>query len=170
VARRDPVLGAEGAVLFLEKVSAALEQVDSSSGAIGTAVNHAIEELVSIIAKAPVDLGQRAKWLARLWDAYVADAMPYIETLGDFWGELCATKELASVWADNLIEPLRATWRDRGTSSYFQGTPVCLSSLLAAGRYQELLDLLEIAPFVCWADRLRSAGRVRAYRRSADRL
>jgi hypothetical protein len=41
-ARQDPVLGAEGAVLFLEKVSPALEQVDSSSGTIGTAVNNAI--------------------------------------------------------------------------------------------------------------------------------
>jgi hypothetical protein len=40
-ARRDPVLGADGAVLFLEKVSSALEQIDSSSGAIGTAVDHA---------------------------------------------------------------------------------------------------------------------------------
>ncbi len=55
-ARSDPLLAAEGSVLFLEKVSPALEHVDSSSGAIGTAVNHAIEELVSIIAKAPVDL------------------------------------------------------------------------------------------------------------------
>lgn len=170
VARRDPVLGAEGAVLFLEKVSAALEQVDSSSGAIGTAVNHAIEELVPIIAKAPVDLDQRTKWLDRLWDAYVADAIPYIETLGDFWGELCVTKELASVWANNLIEPLRATWRGRGTSAYFQGTPVCLSSLLAAGRYQELLDLLEIAPFVCWADRQWGVRALAAMGKSAEAL
>ena len=170
VARRDPVLGAEGSVLFLEKVSAALEQVDSSSGAIGTAVNNAIEELVSIIAQAPVDLDQRAQWLDRLWDAYVADAMPYIETLGDFWGELCATKELASVWADHLIEPLRATWRDRGTSSYFQGTPVCLSSLLAAGRYQELLDLLTIAPFVCWAYRQWGVRALAAMGKSAEAL
>ncbi len=152
-ARSDPVLAAEGAVLFLEKVSRALERVDSSSGAIGTAVNHAIGELVSIIAKAPVDLGRRAKWLDRLWDAYVADAIPYIETLGEFWGELCSTKGLASIWADNLIEPLRATWRDRGTSSYFQGTTICLSSLLAAGRYQELLNVLETAPYTCWSNR-----------------
>ena len=152
-ARRDPLLAAEGAVLFLEKVSPALEHIDSSSGAIGTAVNHAIEELGSIIVKAPVDLSRRAKLLDCLWDAYVADAIPYIETLGEFWGELCSTKELASIWADNLIEPLRATWRDRRTGSYFQGTPVCLSSLLAAGRYQELLDLLEMAPFVCWDNR-----------------
>jgi hypothetical protein len=36
---------------------------------------------------------------------------------------------------------------------YFPGTPLCLSSLLAAGRYQELLDLLETAPHVWWGDR-----------------
>jgi hypothetical protein len=54
--RTNPVLAAEGAVLFIEKVSRALEHVDSSSGAIVTAVNRAIEELVSIIANAPVDL------------------------------------------------------------------------------------------------------------------
>src|SRR5690606_33917032 len=42
VARKDKVLAAEGAVLFLEKVSPALEHVDSSSGSIGTAVNNAI--------------------------------------------------------------------------------------------------------------------------------
>ena len=77
----------------------------------------------------------------------------YIETLGEFWGELCVTKELASIWADNLVEPLRANWRDHRPGSYFRGTPTCLSSLFAAGRYRELLDLLEIAPFVWWEDR-----------------
>jgi hypothetical protein len=42
VVRRDPVLAAEGAVTLLERISPALEQVASSSGAIGTAVNNAI--------------------------------------------------------------------------------------------------------------------------------
>ncbi len=42
VARKDKALAAESAVLFLEKVSPALERVDSSPGAIGTAVNNAI--------------------------------------------------------------------------------------------------------------------------------
>ncbi len=55
VAKRDPALAAAGAVLFLEKVSPALEQVDGSSGAIGTAVNHAIDACARIIAEAPVD-------------------------------------------------------------------------------------------------------------------
>src|SRR5512147_2459187 len=57
VAKKDPVLAATGAVLFLEKVSPALEQVDSSSGAIGTAVNRAVETLASIIGAAPADRG-----------------------------------------------------------------------------------------------------------------
>ncbi|MEZ4234518.1 MAG: hypothetical protein R3B89_35435, partial [Polyangiaceae bacterium] len=46
VARKDKLLAAEGALIFLEKVSPALEHVDSSSGAIGTAVNNAIAALV----------------------------------------------------------------------------------------------------------------------------
>ena len=45
VARYDPVLAAEGAVTLLERLSPALEPVDSSSGSIGTAVNNAIAEL-----------------------------------------------------------------------------------------------------------------------------
>ncbi len=53
VARHDPAQAAEGAVLFLERVSPALEHVDSSSGAIGTAVNHAIEELMAVIENRP---------------------------------------------------------------------------------------------------------------------
>ena len=38
VARKDPVLAADGAVTLFERLSPALEHVDSSSGAIGTAV------------------------------------------------------------------------------------------------------------------------------------
>lgn len=52
VARRGRVLAAEGALALLERVSPALENVDSSSGAIGTAINNAIAELVRIIAVA----------------------------------------------------------------------------------------------------------------------
>ena len=46
VARKEPVLAAEGAITLLEKLSPALEQVDSSSGALGSAVNKAIDTLV----------------------------------------------------------------------------------------------------------------------------
>jgi hypothetical protein len=94
--RRDAVLAADGAVLLLERISPALENVDGSSGAIGTAVNNAIAQLVPIIAEAPADTRTRERWLERLWEAYEAEQIPYIEQLGDNWGELCASKELAA--------------------------------------------------------------------------
>jgi len=65
-ARTDAILGADGAVLLIEKLSPALEQVDSSSGSIGTAVNHAIETLVPIIGRAPAPEETRHNWLDRL--------------------------------------------------------------------------------------------------------
>lgn len=81
VSRKDPLLGAEGATLFLEKVSPALEQVDSSSGAIGTAVNNAIGTLVPIVTAAPAEIKIREKWLKRLWKAVEDDDIPYIGLL-----------------------------------------------------------------------------------------
>lgn len=151
VARHDKILAADGAVLLVERLSPALEHVDSSSGAIGSAVNRAIEMLVEIIASAPADARTRTRWLDRLWEAYQADQIPYLERLGDYWGDLCASKDLASDWADRLLEPCRMAWSDdlqlRG---FFQGATNCLSALLAAGRYQDILDLLEMRPHTIW--------------------
>ena len=154
VARRDPVLGAEGAVLFLERVSRALENVDGSSGAIGHAVNHAIEALVAIIARAPVDATAREGWLERLWEAHANDEIPYIERLGDFWGELCVSAETASAWADRLIPIVEMAWSpDPGRHGFFHGTMACFSALLRARRHEEILALLQKAPFTWWTYR-----------------
>jgi hypothetical protein len=151
IAKKDPVLAAEGAVILLEKLSPALEQVDSSSGAIGSAVNRAIETLVPIIAKANVDQATRQRWLERLWQAFQDDGIPYIESLGDDWGDLCASPELASQWADALLPTVENNWSPAATShSYFKGTPVCMALLYAAGRYDELLVLIEKAPYKWW--------------------
>ncbi len=151
VARKDPALAAAGAVLFLEKVSPALEQVDSSSGAIGTAVNHAIAACATIIAAAPIDDRTRDQWLDRLWEAHQNDAIPYIERLAGYWGELCASRERASAWADRLIGAVESMWGPRRKpGSYFHGTIACLSALFHAGRYEELLALLDQAPYSMW--------------------
>ena len=151
VARKEPLTAAEGAVLFLEKVSPAVEQVDSSSGALGTAVNRAIEQLVPLIVDAPADAATRARWLDRLWEAYQEDAIPYFEHLGELWGELCGSPEVASRWADELIEGVRLSWSSRfPAGGYFKGTPCCLGALLAAGRHDELLALIETAPRTWW--------------------
>jgi hypothetical protein len=143
IARTDPMLGAEGAVLFLERVSPALEHVDSSSGAIGAAVNHAIADLVPIIAGAPADAKTRDAWLDRLWEAHAADGIPYIEALADHWGELCASNQVAAKWADNLLGTTRmALSPDKKFRGIFHGTSACLSALYRAQRYQEIVDLL----------------------------
>lgn len=143
VAKKDPVLAAEGAVAFLERVSPALEHVDSSSGSIGTAVNNAIAELVPMIADAPVDSKTRDAWLERLFEAHQDDQIPYIELLADDWGELCASGEVASAWADRLIGITRmALSPDPNLRGHFHGTSMCLSALFRAGRYEEIVDLV----------------------------
>jgi hypothetical protein len=155
VARRDPLLAADGAVLFLERVSPAIENVDSSSGAIGTAVNRAIEELVPIIAAAPASAATRDAWLERLWEAHANDQIPYIERLADHWGELCASKEVASAWADRLLDITRmALSPDKNLRGYFHGTTACLSALYHAERYDDVLDVLmheDFWPYKRWA-------------------
>jgi hypothetical protein len=142
--RRDPVLAADGAVLLLERISPALENIDSSSGAIGTAVNNAIAQLVPIIVDAPADARTRERWLERLWEAYQADEMPYIEQLGDHWGELCASKELAAAWAERLLGITRlALSPDKSVCGFFCGTSACLSALYRAERYQDAIRYAE---------------------------
>lgn len=154
VARKDPVLAAEGAVLLLEKLSPALEHVDGSSGAMGATVNKAIETLSAVIAKAEVAPAIRQRWLERLWQALENDGMPWIELLGDYWGELCASLEIASHWAATLMPPLKHTWSPATPGyAYYNGTSACLSSLYAAGRHEELLTLIDKAPFKWWHDR-----------------
>jgi len=171
VARKDPVLGGEGAVLFLEKVSPALERVDSSSGAIGRAVSNAIEALVSVIAEAPAEDTLREKWLERLWQAVQDDDMPYIEGLVDYWGDLCVTPERASRWADEFIRILRMVWRpDRRPGEYFKGDSACLSALYTARRYEEILELLELAPHKHWYYRKWGVRALVATGKSAEAL
>jgi hypothetical protein len=151
VARRDSTLAAEGAVIFLEKISPALEHVDSSSGAIGNAVNNAIETLVPIIKNADIPEKERQKWLERLWEALQSDNMPYIEYLEEYWGELCVTPILSSSWADEFIDMVKHIWNPETTGfNFYKGTVSCLSSLLYAERYDELLKLLEQAPHKMW--------------------
>lgn len=153
VAKGDPLHAAEGTILFLERVSPAIEQVDSSSGSIGSAVNGAIEALVSVLVNAPADASVRAAWLERLYAAYEEDQIPYLESLGDFWGELCTSKELASIWADRLAPSVRASWSPDSERGYFKGTVCCLSALVAAERYDDVLELLALAPYNMWHNR-----------------
>lgn len=169
VARRDEALAAEGAVLLLEKVSPALQDVDSSSGALGSAVYSAVDELVPLIAAARVDDATRDRWLERLFEAIQEDDPPYIESLGDAWGELCVTAERASRWVDELMPLVRHVLADRKTGGFgwFSGTSLCYSALFKANRHDELLALLDEDPAAIWLFRV-WGGRVYAVRGEVD--
>jgi len=150
VAKKDSVLGVEGAVRLIEKLWPALEHIDSSSGALGSAVNKALDALIPIIVKAPADDKTRNKWLDRLWQAMADDGVDYLSPVGDRWGEICGSMEVAGRWADDLVPTLRACWTDPNRGAYFHGATACLSCLLVAGRHQELLELLELPRYPSW--------------------
>lgn len=150
VAKKNPALGAEGAVRLIEKIWPALEHVDSSSGALGSAVNKALHALIPIIISAPADGKQRDKWLDRLWQAMVDDGVDYLSPVGDHWGEICGSREVAGRWADDLVPTLRSCWTDPNPGAYFHGATACLSCLLVAGRYQALLELLALNRYSMW--------------------
>lgn len=175
VAKKEPVLAAEGAVLFLEKLAPAIEQVDSSSGSIGAAVNRAIEALVPIIAKADVSRAVREKWLERLYEGLQEDDMPYLEYLGEFWGVLCSTQEIASKWADYLSPTLTTMWDHcarSGEYGYFKGTSACLSAFYAAERYYELLELIAKSEYrhKSWHNRMWGAKALAAAGKPAEAI
>lgn len=154
VARFDPALAGEGAVRFLEKISPALEGVDSSSGALGSAVDGAIEALVPIIAQAPIAEGMRDRWLERLWQAVQDDDMPYLEHLPPFWGDLCVTADRALRWAEQFLPIVRICLAPPdGKYQYFKGVPACFSALLKAGRHDEILALLGTERRKSWSNR-----------------
>jgi hypothetical protein len=99
VAKKDSVLGAEGAVRLIEKLWSALEHIDTSSGALGSAVNKVLDALIPIIVMAPADGKTRSKWLDRLWQAMADDGVDYLRPVGDRWGEICGSVDVAGKWA-----------------------------------------------------------------------
>ena len=149
VASKNPTLAAEGAISFFERLSPAIAHVDGSSGHMGSSVSWAIEQLVPIISAAPVDHKTRHKWLERLWEACQNDGIAYLDYLPEYWGDLCASKEIASKWANDYIESVRLSLHP-DYREYFKGTTPCLSALLRAQRYEELLDLLKPDTLKFW--------------------
>jgi hypothetical protein len=150
VARRDPILAADGAVSLMERLWPAFEQIDTSSGALGGAVNWTLGELIPVIAAAPADAKTRDRWLDRLWQAIQDDGVSYLWLVEERWGDLCASAEVASRWADEILPLLRRVWSDARPGDFVLGTDLCLSSLLAAARYQELLDVLALKERTIW--------------------
>lgn len=96
---------------------------------------------------------------------------PYIESLGEFWGELCAGPELAAEWADRLMGTVESVWSvGPGQYAFFHGTNICLAAMFAAGYHETLLALLskERRPF--WSYRQWGVKSLLALGRKAEAL
>ncbi|MBV6431927.1 MAG: hypothetical protein IANPNBLG_02060 [Bryobacteraceae bacterium] len=150
VGRTDPVTAGDGVVSLMERIWPAFQDIDTSSGAVGGMVYWAQQELLPIAISAPADRKTRAKWLDRLWRAIEEDGVDYLHPAGSRWGELCGSPGIASEWADRFLGPLRAAWSGPQSWRHVRATFVCLSSLLGAGRHQELLDLLALDATPYW--------------------
>lgn len=153
VARTDPVTASDGVVSLMERIWPAFQDIDTSSGALGGAVYWAQQEVLPIAISSPADRKTRDRWLERLWQAIEEDGVDYLSPVGDRWGELCGSLEIASRWADRFLSLLRLAWSDPRPGGYVRGTNICLSSLLAAGRHQELLEVLALRRYPYWHDR-----------------
>lgn len=144
--------------------------MDSSSGALGNAVYKAVETLSQVIAEGSSGAGH-AERLERLFQALQDDGYGYLDNLGQHWGQLCASRELASHWADRLAGTVRTVFTAPGFNC-FSGTSAAFSSLLAAGRYDEILELLSLEKHQppLWHDRRYGVEALKALGRTEDAL
>ncbi len=151
VAKKDGALAAEGVGLFFENISEALSMVDCSASAVSSMMRKVVGELTVVFSKAELATEERQAMLERMYVAYRADQMGVSEALGESWGRLCSDNEIASQWADKLLEECKLAWGpERGRGYIAKGMSNCLSSLLYSERYQDLLDLLALAPRKTW--------------------
>jgi hypothetical protein len=77
-AKSDPVAAGDGAVSLMERIWPAFQDIDTSSGALGTAVARTLDELIPILIDAPADHSTRSKWLKRLFEAVQDDGVQYL--------------------------------------------------------------------------------------------
>lgn len=152
VAKSDPFAAADGAVALMERIWPALQGIDSSSGALGSAVYRTLEALIPLVIEAPADQKTRRKWLDRLYEAICEDGVDYLAPVADQWGAICNDDALANEWADRLLPLLRASWTNKQPGDWVKGGSLCLSCLVVAQRYEELQQLMTLRSYRFWPD------------------
>jgi len=151
VAKSDPVTAGDGIVSLMERIWPAFQDIDTSSGALGSAIARTLDELIPILVKAPADRVTRGKWLERLFEAVQNDGVEYLAPAECRWGEIAQYPDLINDYADRLIGMVRRAWSDHQSFQHVIGTSICLSCLLEAGRYAELQGLLAIRKLKFWS-------------------
>ena len=150
VYRQDPILAGEGIVSLMERLWPALQHIDGSSGALGTAVNRTLEEMIPLLIDAPADKSIRQKWLVQIYTAIEDDGVEYLSPVEECWGDICHYLELSNYWADVLLPLLKSTWSVKRPGAHVIGATLCLSSLLYSKRYSELYELIHLRETPFW--------------------
>ena len=151
VAKTDPVAAGDGVVSLMERIWPAFQDIDTSSGALGTAVARTLDELIPILIAAPADHAITSTWLERLFEAVQNDGVQYLAPVEDRWGEIARYPDLINDYADRLLWVVRRAWAHHNGFEYVTGTAICLSCLLEAGRYAELQELLATRRSKFWS-------------------
>ena len=165
VAKKSPVTAGDGVVTVCERMWPAFQNIDTSSGALGSAGGRALDVLLPFLIQAPANLATRRKWLNRLYAAIEDDGVDWLSQVREVWGRICAHPELRDDWIDEFLSIARHVLTSEERAGYFFGTAMCLSCLLEAGRYDELEALLKasVRPFWhdqrYWAEALLRLGR-----------
>ena len=152
VAKADPVAAGDGCVALMERLWPTFQHIDTSSGALGTAVHNTLEAVIPLLIAAPVDKDTKAKWLERLFVAVQEDGVDYLDPVAERWGVIARDPDLVNHYADMLLGRMREAWADRQSYNHVAGSKICLSCLLEAGRYEELRELLALRSFRFWPD------------------
>lgn len=150
-ARTDPVRAGEGVVVLAERIWSAFEMIDTSSGALGSAINATLEALIPVLIDAPADEATRVRWLDRPIEAIQDDGVDYLHPLAERFGAIAVFAALVNRHADATLDLVRSAWTAEGFA-YTPLAPVCLSCLLEAGRHDEFTGLLALRRYRFWAD------------------
>ena len=152
VNRADPITAAEGVIALARRIWPAFEHIDTSTGALGTAVRRTLDDLVPILIDAPADEKTRAKWLEQLREAIQDDGVDYLAPISDRFGEIAVFPALMNLHADRDLDLIEGVWSDWERYAHVSTSTLTLSCLLEAGRYDELLALLAVKKSRLWFD------------------
>ncbi|MEW6533991.1 MAG: hypothetical protein AB1454_00045 [Candidatus Auribacterota bacterium] len=166
VNKTDPFLAGDGCVILMECLYPALEHIDGSSGALGSAVDKALNELIPILIDVPAIKEKRKRWLEQIHTAILNDGVQFLSPVEESWGKICVYPDLLNEWADRLIPEIKEVWSGKKEFQFHSCTDICLSCLLESRRYDELENLLALRKRKFWpydkfqAEALRRQGRI----------
>lgn len=152
VYRSNPIVAGEGIVALAERIWPAFEQIDTSSGMLGSAVSRTLSDLLPILIEAPADLPTRARWLERLRAAIESDGVQYLDPISKRFGEIAHYSVLQNEHADRDLGIIRDAWSDHSSYSFITTSTLTLSCLLEAGRYDELSEVVNLRKSRSWSD------------------